>query len=327
MKMQCGYSMSTSLGVETRDSMKRILAILFAVMPLTAFAQTPIRLYEGPAPGSESWTHQEITLEYMSPFWNEINTVVLNVVDPVLIPYLPAPGTETGAAMIVCPGGGYSALSYNNEGPQVAEWLASHGIAAFVLKYRISYAVSNPKEQRSVADHTYGGVPQDDAYKALAAKNREYNEKNIGDVRPLAAADARQAVRYLRENASKYGIDPSKIGMVGFSAGGAVALDVLYDHDELSKPNLVGLVYGAMAKAQMPEDPCPLFLAATQYEIFGLAYDLYGLWCKNRLPVEMHSFTSSRHGFGYRHNGAPENMWIQLFYNYMKNIGFIENAQ
>ena len=87
--------MSTSLGVETRDSMKSALAILFAVMPLTAFAQTPIRLYEGPAPGSESWTHQEITLEYMSPFWNEINTVVLNVVDPVLIPYLPAPGTET----------------------------------------------------------------------------------------------------------------------------------------------------------------------------------------------------------------------------------------
>lgn len=302
---------------------KALLSLALGLCCVTALAQTPIRLYEGKAPGSESWTQKEQTIEYMSPFWNEINTVVLNVVDPVLVPFLPIPGTETGAAIIVCPGGGFSALSYNNEGPQVAEWLAAHGIAAFVLKYRISYSGETPEEVQMVADYTYGGKQRDDAYKALAAKNRAVNEK-LGDVRALAGADARKAVEYLRQNADKYGIDPQKIGMVGFSAGAALALEVLYNHDDLSKPNLVGSIYGAMAKPEMPVDPCPLFIAATQYEIAGLASELYTMWCKNRLPSEMHSFTDSRHGFGYRPNGAAENMWIQLFYNFMQKIHFID---
>lgn len=305
--------------------MKQII-LSFAVMlsALGALAQTPIRLYEGKAPGSENWTHQEATFEYMSPFWNEVNTVVLNVVDPVIIPYLPAPGTETGAAILVCPGGGYSALSWNNEEPQVAEWLASHGIAAFVLKYRISYSGENEDELRMVADYTYGGKKRDDTYTQLAQKNKVFNEEKIGDVRPLAAADARTAIRYIRQNAERFGIEPDRIGMVGFSAGGALALDVLYDHDVSSRPDLVGLVYGAMARPQMPEDPCPLFIAATQYEIAGLASELYSMWCKNRLPSEIHSFTNSRHGFGYRPNGAPENLWIHLFYNFMENVGFLK---
>lgn len=303
--------------------MKKIfLAALAAACCGTLSAQTPIRLYEGKAPGSESWTHQEQTIEYLSPFWNEINTVVLNVVDPVIIPYLPAPGTETGAAMLVCPGGGFSALSWNNEGPQVAEWLAAHGIAAFVLKYRIQYAGATPEEVGMTAEYTYGGKRPDDAYRALADKNRKVNE-TLGDVRPLAFTDARTAMTYIRTHAAEYGIDPEKIGMVGFSAGGAVALDVLYHHDAQSKPNLVALIYGAMAQPEFPEDPCPLFIAATQYEIPGLSYELYGMWCKNRLPAEIHSFTNSRHGFGYRPNGAPENLWITLLHNYMKNIGFI----
>ena len=102
-------------------------------------------------------------------------------------------------------------------------------------------------------------------------KIKEVNDK-IGDVRPLAFADARQAIRYIRENAAKYKIKPDRIAMVGFSAGGAVALDVLYSHDQATKPNLVGLVYAAMSKPEFPSDPCPLFLAATQYEISGLSY-------------------------------------------------------
>lgn len=304
--------------------MKKILSVIaLSFMEIAIMAQTPINLYEGKAPGSESWTWKEASLEYMSPFWNEINTVVLNVVDPVIIPYLPVPGTENGAAVLVCPGGGFSALSWNNEGPQVAEWLASHGFAAFVLKYRTAYAGGTAEEVQMSCDYTYAGKKPDDKYRAFQTKIKEVNDK-IGDVRPLAFADARQAIRYIRENAAKYKIKPDRIAMVGFSAGGAVALDVLYSHDQATKPNLVGLVYAAMSKPEFPSDPCPLFLAATQYEISGLSYSLYESWCKNRLPVEIHSFTGSRHGFGYRPNGAPENMWIYLFYNFMKKVKFID---
>lgn len=302
---------------------KYLLTIAMAFAGVSMMAQTPIRLYEGKAPGSETWTQQEATLEYMSPFWNEINTVVLNVVDPVIIPYLPAPGTGNGAAILVCPGGGFSALSWNNEGPQVAEWLAAHGFAAFVLKYRTSYAGATPEEVQMSCDYSYGGKRPDDKYRALQTKIKAVNDK-IGDVKPMAFADARAAIKYIRTNAVKYNVSPDKIGMVGFSAGAAIALDVLYSHDEQTKPNLVGLMYAAMAQPQFPSDPCPLFIGATQYEIPGLSYTLYESWCKNRIPSEIHSFTDSRHGFGYRPNGAPENLWITQFYNFMKKINFID---
>ena len=285
-------------------------------------AQTPVRLYEGKAPGSENWAQKEATIDYMSPFWHEMNQVVLNVTDPVIIPYLPAAGAQTGAAVLVCPGGGFSALSWNNEGPQVAEWLSAHGIAAFVLKYRTSYAGGTPEEVQMSADYTYGGKRPDDTYRALAARNREIADGQ-GDIRALAVADAKAAMKYIRQHAAEYGVDPERIGMVGFSAGAALALEVLYDHDAESRPNLVGSIYGAMVQARFPEDPCPLFIAATQYEINGLASDLYGMWCRNRLPSELHSFVNARHGFGYRPNGAPENLWITLFYNFMKSVNFI----
>lgn len=304
---------------------KLFLSALFAAAgALSCFAQAPVKLYQGKAPGSENWSWQEATIEYMSPFWKETNTVVLNVVDPEIIPYLPAPGTETGAAVLVCPGGGFSALSWNNEGPQVAQWLSAHGVAAFVLKYRIAYAGETPEELNMVAQYTYGGKRPDDAYKALAQKNTQINKKKVGDIRALAIADTKQAVKYIREHAAEYKVNPDKIALVGFSAGGALALEVLYDHDTQCKPNLVGSIYGAMAKPAFPEDPCPLFIAATQYEIAGLASELYGMWCTNRLPAEIHSFTGSRHGFGYRSNGAAENLWIQLFYNFMQTTHFIE---
>lgn len=305
--------------------MKKLIPIfLLIVSSCICYAQAPIRLYEGKAPGSESWTQQEATIDYMSPFWHEMNQVVLNVTDPEIIPYLPAAGTQTGAAILVCPGGGFSALSWNNEGPQVAEWLSAHGIAAFVLKYRISYAGGTPEEVQMTADYTYGGKRQDDAYRALAARNKEIADSQ-GDIRELARADAKAAMKYIRQHAAEYGIDPQRIGMVGFSAGAALALEVMYDHDSEARPDFVGCIYGAMAQAQFPEDPCPLFIAATQYEINGLASDLYGMWCKNRLPSELHSFANARHGFGYRPNGAPENLWITLFYNFLKNIGIINN--
>ena len=90
----------------------------------TSAQQTIIKLYDGPAPGSESWTQKETAYEYMSPIWKEKNVALFNVVDPTLTVFLPSSKKATGTAMIVCPGGGFSALSWDNEGLNVGKKLA-----------------------------------------------------------------------------------------------------------------------------------------------------------------------------------------------------------
>ncbi len=300
--------------------MKKRLVLLMALAACTinSYAQAErIRLYEGKAPGSENWNQQEFKFDYDSPMYKgEVNQVILNVVDPELYAFLPAKGTETRAAVVVCPGGGFTALSWDTEGPNVARWLAQHGIAAYVLKYRIAFSGANLEEATYVAEHTYGGKGRDEKLKTLTTTHAEI-AKQQGYDRQLSCDDGRAAVSYLRKNADKLGIDPKKIGIIGFSAGGFLALDVAINHDELSRPDFVGVIYGAYFDATTPTDPMPLFMAASQQEIAGNASALYGAWCKTRQPAEVHSFTNAFHGFGYRDNGRPENLWITLFYNFL----------
>jgi dienelactone hydrolase len=326
-------------------SIKITLLFLLALMCNMTFAQEEIRLYEGAAPGSENWTQKETTLEYRSQIWDETNVVVLNVVDPTLTIFLPDPRKATGTAMIVCPGGGFSALSWDNEGPNVAKKLAEKGIAAFVLKYRIAYSGGTPEEVDLIVETSYGGMEKNQEALELIEKNNEitrsmslsYKRANegktdmdnpfissLGNIPNMAGDDARRAIGYVRKNAAKWNLNPDKIGMLGFSAGGILALDVAFNHDEQSKPNLIGVIYGAFVGKGVPSDPMPLFLAATQYEAIGNAAALYNSWCDAKLPAEIHSFTGSTHGFGYRNNGDSVNIWIELFYNFLKKTDFLK---
>ena len=173
--------------------MKRIIISLFtlALYSASVFAQAEkIRLYEGKAPGSENWTQQEFLFEYTTPMNpGEVGECILNVVDPELWSYLPAKGTETGAAVVVCPGGGFTALSWHQEGPNVAKWLAAHGIAAFVLKYRTAYSGADYEEARYVADHSYGNQGRDARMRELTEKHAKIAEEQGYD-RKMAWDDA-----------------------------------------------------------------------------------------------------------------------------------------
>ena len=165
--------------------MKRLLLILSAVAFSTGvFGQTEvIRLYEGRAPGCENWTQQEYLFEYttsMNP--GEVGQCILNVTDPELWAYLPEKGTETGTAVVVCPGGGFTALSWHQEGPNVAKWFAAHGIAAFVLKYRIAY---------SGAEHGAKAEPDREHARRIDAKvfvqvSQEFIEEDVVLVVPAS---------------------------------------------------------------------------------------------------------------------------------------------
>ena len=110
-----------------------ILTSLLLALTGVANAQKVIKLYPGGAPGSEKLTHQR--KEYFSQAWD--TKVVTNVSQPTLTAYVPAPGHANGTAVVVCPGGGFHALSIDSEGVDVAKWLNAKGVAAFVLEYRL----------------------------------------------------------------------------------------------------------------------------------------------------------------------------------------------
>ena len=306
--------------------------------------QTIIKLYDGPAPGSESWTQKETAFEYMSPIWKEKNVALFNVVDPTLTVFLPSSKKATGTAMIVCPGGGFSALSWDNEGLNVGKKLAEKGIAAFVLKYRISYSGGTPEEVNLIARTSYGGEKRTTESQELTKKNSEVSKsmtasytpqpgkvdlnstlaRDLGNIQFMAGDDGRRAMEYVRQNAAKWNLKSDKIGMIGFSAGGMLTLDVAFNHTAQSKPNIIGVMYGVFGAKGVPADPMPMFMAASQQEALRGAAELYASWCGARLPAEIHSFTSANHGFGYRDNGDTVNIWVELFCNFLKKTGFIE---
>jgi len=322
-----------------------LLLFLGLISNIGSAQKTVIKIWDGPAPGSENWTQKEYRYEYQSPIWHESNIALFNVVEPTLTVFLPYAEKANGTAMIVCPGGGFTALSWDNEGLNVGKKLAEKGIAVFVLKYRIGYSGGTEEESNLIARTSYGGEKRTTESIELGKKNSEITQsitaaypghkensvvqnstlaKNLGNIQYMAGDDGRRAVEFVRKNAAKWNLKPDKIGMIGFSAGGMVALDVAFNHSELSKPNIIGVMYGVFGAKGVPADPMPLFVGATQREALGGTFALYQSWCEKRLPAEIHSFTSSNHGFGYRENNDSVNIWIELFYNFLMRTGFIK---
>lgn len=258
-----------------------------------------IRLYDGPAPGSDDWAHEEQA--YFSDLWG--TDVVTNVVHPTLTPVLPAPGTANGAAVIVAPGGGFHALSIQAEGFQVAERLAAHGIAAFVLRYRLV-----PCEGEAVAEMMA---------KAAAGFDRLLDDMNRIGV--LAGADGEAAIRLVRARADEFGIDPTRVGFMGFSAGGNVTMRVAYSGDPAARPSFIAPIYATargIDASVAPDGAGPMFLVVASNDGLGLAADsirLYETWRRVGLSVELHAYALGDHGFGMRTQHLPSDTWIDRF--------------
>ena len=275
------------------------------------------KIYEGPAPGSENWDWEEYHYTDQNG-----DMYFANIKDPEIIAYLPEEGKATGAAMIVCPGGGFTVSYFTKEGTNVAEWLAEHGVAAFVLKYRLVHFAHNSEE----AFYSISGSP--------APKYTPEEAKALEEHRPIGIQmgydDGRAAIAYLRTHASEFGIDPDRIGIMGFSAGALLSIDVALNHTPQNRPNLVAPVYGEITPMpeSLPEDAAPLFIAAPEYDIFnGLtAIDMMLAWRNAGRPAEAHYFAYEGHGFGYTpdpQRQRPSYVWIDLFYTFMQKSGFL----
>ena len=286
-----------------------LIVLLLGSLATGAHAQKMIRLYSGAAPGSEKWTGQE--KEYFSQIWN--TQVVTNVSQPTLTVYAPDAAINTGTAVIVCPGGGFHALSINSEGVDVAKWLNARGVTAFVLKYRL--------------------VPTgEDGVKDLMAKinNRQKMDEDNALVIPLACADGLAAVSYVRRHAAEFGISPTRIGLMGFSAGGTVTASVAYNYKGESRPDFLAPIYaymGAIKDAAVPTDAPPMFVVAASDDQLGLAPDsikLYNAWLAAKKPVELHMYSKGGHGFGMRKQSLPSDQWIERFGDWLQCQGLLK---
>jgi acetyl esterase/lipase len=262
----------------------------------------PIKLWPKGAPGAEgSVTPETVRLN------PDGEHILSNIQEPSIIPYLPSKDQATGAAVIVAPGGGHSELWMDHEGYAVGEWLSGHGVAAFILKYRLA-------KQK---DSTY-----------------TVEDTELGDMQ--------RAIRTVRSRSAEWGIDPARIGVMGFSAGGELAALASTRYDEGSpsaddpveragsKPNFQALLYPAIPHdRRLTADTPPAFLACGGNDRPDIAQglpELYLALTRLHVSAELHIYAGVGHGFGVRKtNPAPVSGWTTLFLEWMNAQGLLKH--
>ena len=268
-----------------------VVGLLLALTPAQA-QKTVVTLWPNGAPGSENWT--QIEAEY--PMGNSGARGVRNVTKPSITVYLPAAGSGSGTSVIVAPGGAFRMLSWDAEGTMVADWLQQHGVAAFVLKYRLT---------DSGTDGAGRGAPGGQAA-----------------IRTMAAADGLQAVKVVREHAAEWRIDPAKVGLMGFSAGGYVAVQAALEHSAATRPDFVASIYGCCITAadlKVPDDAPPIFfLHAYNDPVSASSPSLYLAWKAANKPAELHTYAAGGHGFGMPKHDLPSDGWIERFGDWLR---------
>jgi acetyl esterase/lipase len=275
-------------------------SLLLASHAFGADSAAPIPLWPDGAPGAPGRAGAEIVR-----LSERGEHIVSNVHTPSITPFLPALGAATGAAFVVIPGGGHRELWMDHEGYRVANFLVAHGIAAFVLKYRLAHDTGS----------TYT-VERDEL------------------------ADVQRALRLVRNRAGEWGVDPSRLGVIGFSAGGELAAlaatrfdagtpDAPDPVERLgSRPSFAALVYpgGALGLA-VPHSAPPAFLlcggADSPELVRGLAR-LYFEFSSAGVPAELHVYAGAGHGFGIRASeDGPVAAWPERLVDWLGGQGFL----
>ena len=290
----------------------RLICAVFLLVPLCQ-GQQVIPLYAGtpPAPpqGSPQQTYPE--KQYFSKAWN--TDVVTNVTRPTLLVFKPAAGKASGSAVVICPGGGYMALSMNSEGIDVAKYLAARGMTAFVLKYRLAPTADD-------ATQMFGDLWQHDRAKL---------DQLIKQDLPLAVADGVAAVAYVRQHAAEWGVSPERVGIMGFSAGGGVTTGAAFGYKPDSRPAFVAPIYAGgedFRALTVPTDAPPMFIAAATDDNLGLgpvSVALYQKWVAAHKSAELHMYAKGGHGFGMRKQNIPTDHWIDRFAEWLELEGFL----
>lgn len=236
-----------------------------------------------------------------------------NVVEATLTPFLPEDGRGSGAAVIVAPGGGFITLSMENEGWDVARALAARGVATFVLKYRL---------RQSPAELAAFDASMRTVLTTTRIGNLSVAEAAAGS--PAQLADSRAAFALVRARAGEWGVDPDRIGMIGFSAGAMLTMATYVGVDE-ARPAFLGNIYGPMAAMPVPADAPPMFvaLAADDPLFAGGGFGIVESWRGAGRPVEFHLYEQGGHGFGMYQKTTTSTGWFPAFADWLWMHGFL----
>jgi acetyl esterase/lipase len=297
-----------------------LLSIVVAWSPVAADEPLVVEVWPGTAPEETGNIGAERVRMSPKPdprrvAVTESTRLVTNVTKPTLTVYRPAKNMDTGTAVLICPGGGYWDLYWQLEGKEVAAWLNSIGATGIILKYRVP---RRPDEAE--------GEPAR---------------------RPLQ--DAQRAVSLVRSQAGRWGINPKQIGIVGFSAGGHLAISTatsfgqrMYEPvdavDKIScRPDFAIGVYSGFLKVRdkdqiapglrIPAETPPIFLAhggddivsPPQHSVF-----MYLALKKAGVPAELHVYATAVHNFGVRPSDHPCSTWTQACVTWLRHQGFLK---
>ena len=265
-----------------------------------------IELGTGPLPGATA--AESSHSQYNSQF-------ARNVTVATLTPFLPEPAKATGAAVIVAPGGGFRTLSMDNEGWGVARKLAEHGVAAFVLKYRLNQTPADLA--------TFARPPAPASAPSSPPASRPAPGAMGANLAPQIA-DADAAFALVRKNAEKWHVDADRVGMIGFSAGAMLTMTTTL-HSDTAKPAFIGDVYGPLGAVEVPADAPPLFIAiAADDPLMRLDFGLITSWKTAKRPVEFHLYEQGGHGFGMYDKETTSTGWFDAYVRWLGMHGYLK---
>lgn len=248
-------------------------------------------------------------------------TFLRNISVPTLTVFTPSGGTN-GVGVIVVPGGGWTVNAWTHEGLDVAHWLTDLGFTAFLLKYRVQGSGADQaafEERMAAVDATLaaglaaGQLPRrvDD----LIA-----NERYL-EARAACGDDGRRAVQLVREQAGRFGVGAGSVGMVGFSAGAFLAIDVALDPRDEPLAFVAPIYGGETRGAPVPDDAPPIFSAVARDDILvRIVEGLHADWSAAGRSSELHVFARGAHGFGMIRQGLPSDRWTELLMAWLEDL-------
>jgi acetyl esterase/lipase len=235
-----------------------------------------------------------------------------NISTATLTPFLPEPGKANGAAVIVAPGGGFRWLSMANEGWEVAQALADQGIAAFVLKYRLFPTPASLDGFKESMERTFSAAA--DTSTPRGPLNWDLSNQ---------LEDAEAAYAMIIKRAKEWGVDTSRLGMIGFSAGAGLTMHCTLN-SKIIELDFIGPIYGGMGPVDVPVNAPAMFnVIASDDFLFHGQFGVIESWYKAGRPVEFHLYQNGGHGFGLGNPDRTSNRWFDAFMHWLDVNGFL----